>query len=549
MLPPDKGSGVVVMNHKDYVEKMNAILSDSMKFKLDSHQKDSVLSVEKTITSSLQDLFKKGVIDKKTLEDLTPRGSITPRMYGLPKTHKSGIPLRPILSMTGSPYHKLAKWLTKVLEPIRSKMAVHSLKDTFQFVQYIADKNINDQIMASFDVESLFTNVPLHDVISIIHDYAAENRIDVGIPLYDLCNLLSLCTSNIQFLFNGQYYRQIDGVAMGSPLGPVLADIFMAHLEQMAANTITRVSFYKRYVDDIIIFCASKNEAGELCDVFNGLHPRISFTLELESQSSISFLDVLLKRRSDGSIQRCVHRKNTWKGQYINFKSFAPISYKRTLVRTLYDRVRKICSEDNLEKEMEFLHETLKRNGYPTRFIEKYCKQRPKVAVDTVPRMKVYLSLPYKGDNVTTVIKRRLNLAIRRTYPAASLTYIEKTTPLPVPPRKDRVSTLATSLCVYQFCCSCGCKYIGRTVRNLSTRIGEHIPSWLRSEGTGIPKSAITKHLHQTGHRVDSEKAFKVIYRARNKQTLAFAEAVAIHKRSPDLCVQKQMVVNLGLNW
>ena len=53
----------------------------------------------------------------------------------------------------------------------------------------------------------------------------------------------------------------------------------------------------------------------------------------------------------------------------------------------------------------------------------------------------------------------------------------------------------------------------------------------------------------QTGHRVDSEKAFKVNYRARNKQTLAFAEAVAIYKRSPDFCVQKQMVVNLGLNW
>ena len=136
------------------------------------------------------------------------------------------------------------------------------MKDTFQFVQCIADKNINDQIMASFDVESLFTNVPLHYVISIIHDYAAENRIDVGIPLYDLCNLLSLFTSNIQFLFNGQYYRQIDGVAMGSPLGFVLAYIFMAHLEQMAANIIPRVSFHERYVDDIIIFCASRNEAG-----------------------------------------------------------------------------------------------------------------------------------------------------------------------------------------------------------------------------------------------------------------------------------------------
>ena len=198
---------------------------------------------------------------------------------------------------------------------------------------------------------------------------------------------------------------------------------------------------------------------------------------------------------------------------------------------------------------MEFLHETLKHNGYPSHFIEKYCKQRPKVALDTGPRMNVPLSLYYKGDNVTTVTKRRLNLAIRRTYPAASLIYIEKTTPLPVPSHKDSISTLATSLCVYQFCCSCGCKYIGRTVRNLSTRIGEQIPSWLRSEGTGIPTSARTKYLHQTGYRVDSEKAFKVIYRARNKQTLAFAEAIASHRRSPDLCVQRQIVANLNLNW
>ena len=73
------------------------------------------------------------------------------------------------------------------------------------------------------------------------------------------------------------------------------------------------------------------------------------------------------------------------------------------------------------------------------------------------------------------IILHSFNLAIRRTYPGASLTYIEKTTSLPVPPRKDSVSTLATSLCVYQFCCSCRCKYIGRTVRNLSTCIGKHI--------------------------------------------------------------------------
>ena len=143
------------------------------------------------------------------------------------------------------------------------------------------------------------------------------------------------------------------------------------------------------------------------------------------------------------------HRKNTWKGQYINFKSFAPISYKRTLVRTLYDRVRKICSEDNLEKEMEFLHETFKRNGYPTRFIEKYCKQRPKVAVDTVPRMKVYLSLPYKGDNVTTVIKRRLNLAIQTNVSCSiSNLHREDDTSARATPQRQRFYTRHITVCL-----------------------------------------------------------------------------------------------------
>ena len=66
------------------------------------------------------------------------------------------------------------------------------------------------------------------------------------------------------------------------------------------------------------------------------------------------------------------------------------------------------------------------------------------------------------------------------------------------------------------FVFSCGCKYIVCTVRNLSNRIVEHIPSWLRSEGTGVLKSAITKRLYQTKHRIDSDKAFKVIYRVRS---------------------------------
>ena len=100
----------------------------------------------------------------------------------------------------------------------------------------------------SYDVNSLFTNVPLEETIDIICQYASI----VQIPSVLLKELLLLCTRNTNFTFNGKIYRQIDGVAMGSPLGPILANIFMSNLEKHGklSAIINKTLFYKRYVDD-----------------------------------------------------------------------------------------------------------------------------------------------------------------------------------------------------------------------------------------------------------------------------------------------------------
>lgn len=77
---------------------------------------------------------------------------------------------------------------------------------------------VSDKLMGSLDVQSLFTNVPLKHVTSIITDFVETNDIDLGIPSTELANLLTFCTTDVQFIFNGTFYRQIDGIAMGSPL-------------------------------------------------------------------------------------------------------------------------------------------------------------------------------------------------------------------------------------------------------------------------------------------------------------------------------------------
>ena len=106
---------------------MNSILSDTSKFQKDEFQIDLNHKIEKQVSSSVAQLLKKGVISKATSKVLTPVGSHTPRLYGLPKTHKEGVPLRPILSMTNTPTHRLAQFLGGVLQPVRDAVSSSSL--------------------------------------------------------------------------------------------------------------------------------------------------------------------------------------------------------------------------------------------------------------------------------------------------------------------------------------------------------------------------------------------------------------------------------------
>ena len=104
------------------------------------------------------------------------------------------------------------------------------LKDTFDFVNKVSNLNVNsDSYLVSFDVESLFTNVPTKETIEIILDLVFQDEIVVfdDLSREELKKLLTICTQESHFQFNGQYYDQVDGVAMGSPLGPLFAYVFI----------------------------------------------------------------------------------------------------------------------------------------------------------------------------------------------------------------------------------------------------------------------------------------------------------------------------------
>nr|VZI52571.1 unnamed protein product [Spirometra erinaceieuropaei] len=460
--------------------------------------------------------------------------------------------------MRNSPYHAIAKWLTEKLKPVQRQLAPRSYRDTFEFIDDIKDLNVNGMVMFSLDVSSLFTNVPVTETVDYICDFLSTSQEEIGIPTKTLKELLLRCTLNVQFLFDNQIYRQEDGVAMGSPLGPLLADVFMGKLERFQlSDQINKLKHYGRYVDDIFEIATAETDVATLLDAANQAHPSIKFTLELETAGSLPFLDVLLSRRPDGSVRRSVYRKKTWSGQYTNFASFVPLQQKRNLVRYLAQRARKICSTDSIEEEIRKIQDSLRENGYPDKFIAKNIAERPvKPATSTAEKKTLFLKVPFQGDATSELLRRRLDQAVSRTFPAARVQIAFSTNPILRGEGKDKLPPQTTSMCIYSFTCSCGAGYIGRTSRRLSKRIREHLPAWLGKGETRSISSAIIAHVVDSGHRVDPNEAFRVIYKVPSsypkllgQRPLATAEAAAIRLRKPALCAQKNHVQAPRLQW
>ena len=526
---------------------------------------DNTKEVEERVQKTLFGI--KNAIGEEEYKNIYPSGSNPGRFYGTAKIHKvksddpdklEKLPVRPIISNIGTATHKTARYLCKLLAPLgKSDYTVESTRD---FIDKIKNsKAPSGYKMISFDVVSLFTNVPLQKTIDIIlRKVYTEKRIKTKIPRNKMKELLLLCTQGVPFTFNGETYMQIDGVMMGSPLGALFANIFMCELENTIIPKLGEsIRSWIRYVDDTFAYIKIEH-LEKVKNELNSFHANIKFTHELEEKGSIPFLDVKISRTEDDEIETSVYRKETNTDIYMNWYSHAPTSWKIATLKSLIKRAFLISSKaESLKAELIYLKNTFcEKNDYPERMVEQIIENEQKsqqtvqtaqesqneqeTSTDTEEKsVALSLNLPYageKGEKLISKLQRKISKMVNKAKKLVSVNAVYRAKRLGGSFNiKDKIKFEHQHNVVYHSECpnkKCKSSYTGQT----KCRIGKRIPQ----HGGKDRNSHLFRHAEKTKHKRVDNHSFKIIGKGyRSDFARKISESLFIKKLKPDLNVQK----------
>ena len=462
---------------------------------------NSLIKIQRTdlsrkLTEKLLSLKRSGHLSETVYNKIKPRHKQQPRIYGQPKIHKPEIPLRPIVSCVNTFAYDLSAHLADILSPLTGK-SDYTVTNSSHFVSTISHERIQEnEVMVSFDVESFFTNVPIEGAVKaalckLENDPGIADR--TNLTPTQIADLLNFVLRSTYFQYNGSIYEQKDGAAMGSPVSAVIANLYMEEFEERAIATATyKPKIWKRYVDDTFTVLG-KDYADGFLQHLNSQQPTIRFTMEIEKDNTIPFLDTSVSRDSNGLLTTTVYKKPTHTDQYLAYDSHHPQSVKRGIFKCLYDRAKHLTSKPSaISKEKKHLSSVLVSNGYPSSFVRKLTKTtRPTTNKEPTQEFKSTAVLPYiKG--VSEVLRRCLQQqGVRTVFKSDTTLRSHLVRP------KDTLEPTKQDGVVYKIPCECGKVYIGETGRAMQDRIKEHDRD-IRLARTQT--SAVSEHANETGH-------------------------------------------------
>ena len=328
-------------------------------------------------------------------------------------------------------------------------------------------------------------------------------------------------------LTNDGYYKQTDGLAMGSPPAPLLANGWMHKFDNVIKGDAV---LFARYMDDILRNIKT-DQINEKLHELNNLHPSLTFTIENESNGSIPFLDMRIHHNAEGSLTSSWYCKKTDTGLLMNFHALAPDKYKRSVVSGMVHRIVRACST------WKFVHESLQKaktilqnNQYPPTFYEPIIKKCLHSILDPSDKDKEDESEEQPEEKMIFIQYRgKLTEKFTRTLkkmqaPCKVILTLRKLKTV-LPGLKPPIEKAFKSGIVYQICCSrCNSCYVGQTVRHLLTRVKEH----------SRLSSPVGLHFKTCNSTVSMDDV-KILSTAKTQKQLLILEALFINELKPSL--------------
>ena len=368
----DKSNTIVIVDTSTYLQKIDHILSDASKFKKLNKNPVQKLKNDLNKTITAINAVKNNLGFSKLIGNYNA-GYI----YANPKTHKNQTnpPYRPIISQIGTPTYEIAKNINRIIAPYLDKQ--YMVESSYDLINILKTINTNYKL-ASIDVENLFTNVPVHQTTDIIINRVFHHPSmppPKNLSPNILKDLLITCTTKTPFTTpDNKIYQQIDGVSMGSPLGPVYANFYMSHIENMIIPNLDEPPLtYMRYVDDTLLLVKNYKQLDMMIASFKN-NSVLNFTSEIEKDNQINFLDINIKKKNN-KFSTSVFKKPTSSDDYINFKGCCPEQYKIGVIKTLLHRAYHLSSDYFLlHNEINGIKQALINNHFPIQLIDRTIK-------------------------------------------------------------------------------------------------------------------------------------------------------------------------------
>ena len=375
--PFDKGSGFVVLSKEEYIKKVYKELNDASTFEKILNIDEAIQNCKNDITLWLEKYLDEAGMTNKITKWVYPSENCTPgNNYINIKAHKpdKNYPGRLISASCNGFTNNLA---TLTVHELRKTQLAYNLRDTNHFLQKV--ENINNSgilqkydkiFMVSFDITSMFPSITKSHGLSACKEHL-DKRINPLFSTQCIIEAINITLEHNITSFNGEFFRQIKGTAMGAKNACDYADISMSKLDQyiheedlLSKHSIKPPVMFERFRDDIFAILTDEDSIDRCFNLINSFYDNIKFTMSQPSNIGIDFLDTFVSFQ-DYQLSTRPFSKSCDSHCYLTPKSCHPTHILENIPYSIAHRVFKISSDDKIYNASKSEYSKyLKARGY-----------------------------------------------------------------------------------------------------------------------------------------------------------------------------------------